>query len=110
MRGRRPRGGDWEVLFTPKMAPAEKPTAPPETIATTLDTRGLEPPQPMVRVLAALEGMAPGSTLEVYTEREPGFLYQELRACGIPVRSEALGRAGYRHVISVAGPAGVAAS
>jgi uncharacterized protein (DUF2249 family) len=101
-------GGDWEVLFTPKAMAADKAAATESAIAT-LDTRGLEPSEPMARVLAALEGMAPGSTLEVYTEREPVFLYQALAARGIAVRSEALGPAGYRHVISVAGSAGEAA-
>jgi uncharacterized protein (DUF2249 family) len=101
-------GGDWEVVFTPKAAQAETP-APAKGAAATLDTRGLEPPEPMVRVLAAVETMAPGSTLEVFTEREPVFLYQELAARGIPVRSEWLGTAGYRHVISVGGSAGRAA-
>ena len=100
-------GGDWEVLFTPKNAPAETQAA--KDGAATLDTRGLEPPEPLVRVLAAVETMAPGSTLEVFTEREPVFLYQELAARGIAVRSESLGTAGYRHVISIAGSAGRAA-
>lgn len=99
-------GGDWEVLFTAKTAPVET-TA--RKAAAILDTRGLEPPEPLVRVLAAVEAMAPGSTLEVFTEREPVFLYQELAARGIALRSESLGTAGYRHVISIAGSAGRAA-
>lgn len=101
-------GGDWEVLFTPKMAQAETP-APPDNAAATLDTRGLEPPEPMVRVLAAVETLAPGATLEVFTERDPVFLCQELAARGIAVRSECLGTAGYRHVISITGSSGRAA-
>lgn len=101
-------GGDWEVLFTPKAAAASKPAAP-EPAPASLDTRGLEPPEPMVRVLAAVEGLAPGSVLEVFTEREPVFLYQELAARGIAIRSEALGRDGYRHLIRLGGPAGEAA-
>jgi uncharacterized protein (DUF2249 family) len=101
-------GGDWEVLFTPKGAPA-KETPAAESAAATLDTRGLEPPEPMVRVLAAVETMAPGSTLEVFTEREPIFLYRELANRGIAVRSEALGREGYRHLISMSGSAGAPA-
>lgn len=103
-------GGDWEVLFTPKAAGAGKPAAPAAAPApATLDTRGLEPPEPMVRVLAAIEGMAPGAELEVFTEREPVFLYQELAARGIAIRSEARGREGYRHLIRLGGPAGGAA-
>lgn len=89
-------GGDWEVVFTPKGQAAAAPPA----AATTLDTRGLEPPEPLERVLAAVETMASGATLEVFTEREPVFLYRELAARGIAVRSEPLGRGGYRHLIS----------
>jgi uncharacterized protein (DUF2249 family) len=96
-------GGDWEVIFTPKPAAAAEPPKPAKPAATTLDTRGLEPPEPLVRVLAALEGMAPGATLEVYTEREPVFLFKELETRGASVRSESLGREGYRHLISVPG-------
>lgn len=102
-------GGDWEVLFTPKAAQAEKAPAAPKSARATLDTRGLEPPEPMVRVLAVVRSMAPGSTLEVFTEREPVFLYQELAARGISVCSEWLGTAGYRHLITVAESAGEAA-
>lgn len=99
--------GDWEVLFTPTRF---KPAAPENTAAATvpasLDTRGLEPPEPMVRVLAALAEMPPGATLEVYTEREPIFLYQELAARGHSVNSEPLGHEGFRHLIRVAAKAG----
>ncbi|MGH6989470.1 MAG: DUF2249 domain-containing protein [Stellaceae bacterium] len=99
-------GGDWEVLFTPKAAAGAKAVATTTKGSATLDTRGLEPPEPMVRVLAALEGMAPGSVLEVFTEREPVFLFQELAARGIPVTSEQLGRTGYRHLIRPGAAAG----
>src|SRR6185436_13636742 len=55
-------GGDWEVLFTPAGTPqpAAAPAAPtsfdawPEPLVT-LDNRNLEPPEPMVRILAAAE-------------------------------------------------------
>jgi TusA-related sulfurtransferase len=104
-------GGDWEVVFTPKAAQAStsRPVTQAKGAGATLDTRGLEPPEPMVRVLAAVEAMAPGAVLEVFTEREPVFLYQELAARGVSIRSEWLGTGGYRHVICVAGPAGEAA-
>lgn len=103
-------GGDWEVLFRPKTnGDARESTAPAAVAATALDTRGLEPPEPMVRILRALESMPPGATLEVYTDREPVFLFQELAARGHSVRSEGLGRAGYRHLIRVADSSGAAA-
>lgn len=43
-----------------------------------IDVRGLEPPQPMVRVLEALDRLPPGTRLEVLHERRPMFLYPQL--------------------------------
>ena len=39
-----------------------------------LDVRGLEPPEPMVRTLTALESLAPGMVLVQHNERVPRFL------------------------------------
>lgn len=101
--------GDWEVLFSPETAPAQ-PTAPtgrssdesndrsddgssasisgwPEP-STFLDNRGLLPPEPMVRILDALEHLGPGEVLEALNEREPVFLYAELQARGARIRTE----------------------
>jgi len=47
-----------------------------------LDVRGLEPPQPMVRVLEALDRLAPGAELEVRHDRRPLLLYPQLDARG----------------------------
>jgi tRNA 2-thiouridine synthesizing protein A len=47
-----------------------------------LDVRGLEPPQPMVRVLEALDRLAPGAELEVHHDRRPLLLYPQLDARG----------------------------
>ncbi|MBI2528342.1 MAG: DUF2249 domain-containing protein [Candidatus Rokubacteria bacterium] len=43
-----------------------------------VDVRGLEPPQPMVRVLEQLDGLAGGGTIEVIHDRRPLFLYPQL--------------------------------
>jgi uncharacterized protein (DUF2249 family) len=43
-----------------------------------IDVRGLEPPQPMVRVLEALDRLDPGARLEVLHDRRPVFLYPQL--------------------------------
>jgi uncharacterized protein (DUF2249 family) len=43
-----------------------------------LDVRGLEPPEPMVKILEALERLAPGELLEVLHERRPMLLYPQL--------------------------------
>jgi uncharacterized protein (DUF2249 family) len=49
---------------------------------TVIDVRGLEPPQPMVRVLEAVDWLAPGAELEVLHERRPTFLYPLLEDRG----------------------------
>ena len=81
---------DWSVWFwrgtpTPSAAsgrPAPAATStrtattkPDDTAAETqLDVRDLEPPEPMVRTLAALESLAPGQTLVQVNVRVPQFL------------------------------------
>ncbi len=56
---------DWRVWFYNDEAP-------------TLDVRGLPPPQPMLRVLEELDGLAPGASLTVLHDRRPMFLYPQL--------------------------------
>lgn len=48
----------------------------------TLDVRGLEPPEPMVRVLSLLPELGPEDTLEVTHFREPVPLYAHLEEAG----------------------------
>jgi TusA-related sulfurtransferase len=82
-------GGDWEILFSPVRTEqdAEMPVDPavpvtwPEPIKH-IDCSGLEPPEPMVRVLAALETLVPGQVLFALLAREPLFLFPELTARG----------------------------
>ena len=47
-----------------------------------LDVRGLEPPEPMVRTLAALDALPVGSTLVQINVREPRFLLPQLAERG----------------------------
>jgi tRNA 2-thiouridine synthesizing protein A len=47
-----------------------------------LDNRGLEPPQPMMRTLAALEKLKSGETLTIINDRRPMFLYEQLDELG----------------------------
>lgn len=47
-----------------------------------LDNRGLEPPQPMMRTLAALESLSGGETLLIINDRRPMFLYEQLDELG----------------------------
>ncbi len=72
---------DWSVWFYRDAAPRAEPLAAPAPAAsgrTVLDVRGLEPPQPMVRVLEEIERLGPGAELEVHHDRRPMFLYPQL--------------------------------
>lgn len=83
-------GGDWEVLFTPTSAveDADETAAPPDddqdwpSPVLHLDNRDLGPPEPMVRILAAVEGMEPGQVLSALLCREPVFLFPQLAKRG----------------------------
>lgn len=82
--------GDWEVLFR-RHGPAEfddEKTAKPAGEAQWpeplmhLDNRELDPPEPMVRILAATEAMQAGEVLSALLCREPIFLLPELEKRG----------------------------
>jgi uncharacterized protein (DUF2249 family) len=67
--------------------------APPAAAADTtarepivLDVRGLEPPEPMVRTLEALEQLPPGGMLIQLNERVPQMLLPQLDARGFSYR------------------------
>jgi uncharacterized protein (DUF2249 family) len=81
-------GGDWEVLFRPAGAadPAEDMPASENddwpAPAVELDNRGLLPPEPMVRILAAVENLSKGEVVSALLDREPVFLFPELQRRG----------------------------
>lgn len=91
--------GDWEILFTPgaTQAASEKKPRPATAVSATdgwpkpsthLDNRGLQPPEPLVRILDALEHLAPGAVMEAINERDPVFLYPELEARGAAIHTD----------------------
>lgn len=79
--------GDWEVTFSP-VAAAESTEglafgSSPSAMfwgdpILELDLGDLDPPEPMVRILEALEELAPGDVLFALLAREPLFLFPEL--------------------------------
>jgi uncharacterized protein (DUF2249 family) len=84
-------GGEWEVLFKPAEPPETEQAAPPSTDwasapwpdpSVKLDNRDLEPPEPMVRILAAADQLGPGETLSALLRREPVFLFPQLERRG----------------------------
>ncbi|MCT2193916.1 DUF2249 domain-containing protein [Paenibacillus sp. MB22_1] len=73
------------VEATAEIAPAStggsgESAASPNII--TLDNRGLEPPQPMVRTLAALDRCKSGDEVHIHNDRVPVFLIEELNSLG----------------------------
>jgi uncharacterized protein (DUF2249 family) len=89
-------GGDWEVLFSRitsgrkddghKPQPAHAAPAPDSHVwpdpVRSMDNRDLEPPEPMVRILAALEAMQEGEILSALLCRKPTFLIPEIEKRG----------------------------
>jgi uncharacterized protein (DUF2249 family) len=96
---------DWEILFfnsgstRPEHAPA-KTAAPPSpdaswdapTSTLTIDVSELVPPEPMIRILTALEELPAGASLLVHHVRRPMHLYPRLDELG------------YRHETREIGP------
>jgi uncharacterized protein (DUF2249 family) len=84
--------GDWEILFTRRSGATAvfvPPTRPPCSAVKTestkiidVDARGLEPPQPMVKILEALAVLPAGAELRAHTERKPMHLYAQLEERG----------------------------
>jgi uncharacterized protein (DUF2249 family) len=95
--------GDWEVLIT--RGPGD-PAAPDTTPASAqpplgskhrlcsgppvleVDARGLEPPQPLVKILEALATLPEGARLRALTDRRPMHLYAQLEERGFVGESE----------------------
>jgi uncharacterized protein (DUF2249 family) len=94
---------DWRVWFYPsaggeaaggglesaptEASPAVHPSdAPDPDMMRILDVRGLEPPEPMVRTLEAIEVLPPGHTLVQVNGRVPRFLLPELESRGFAYR------------------------
>jgi uncharacterized protein (DUF2249 family) len=94
-RSRLLEGGDWEVVFSrdpdvapPPNAPANRASPCGCAAVVEFDARGLEPPQPMVRILEALSVLPAGVTLQARTDRQPVHLYAHLEQRGFSGQSE----------------------
>lgn len=104
--------GDWLVDFQP--APAGSAQGRPSVAGqepmqapTILDVCGLEPPEPLVRILAACAALAPNATLKVLHERKPQLLYARLDEQGLLHRTEELAEDVFHIYITKPGPHGV---
>ena len=97
--------GDFEVLFTPGSADSaksevttvrsqpssgSKPRSCTGTPVIEVDARGLEPPQPLVKILEALATLPEGVRLRAHTDRRPMHLYAQLEERGFVGQTEEL--------------------
>jgi uncharacterized protein (DUF2249 family) len=90
--------GDWKVLFM-RQSDAQSVEAAPATPCTTdsgpgstdileVDARGLEPPQPLVKILESLAALPAGMELRAWTDRRPMHLYAQLEERGFAAVTE----------------------
>ncbi len=56
-----------------------------------LDVRGLEPPQPLLKIFSALEGLGSDAALHIIHERKPIHLYPRLKDAGYKFLTEETG-------------------
>jgi uncharacterized protein (DUF2249 family) len=85
---------EFQVKITKRSAvtvPVTPPAAPPRTATSTcvptaavheIDARGLEPPEPLMRILNRLEVLPVGQQLRAITDRQPCHLFGEATARG----------------------------
>lgn len=89
--------GSWEVLFEKggkvsaeqekeRTPPTDEPHEPGRHVE--VDARGLEPPQPMVTILEAVESLPDWAELHALTDRRPLHLYPQLEARGFTGTTE----------------------
>ncbi len=77
------------VFATPPPPPRRAPL-PTGAAPLQLDLRGLEPPEPMLRILTTLENLPVGTRFQARTDRQPLHLFPELTARGARHSSESL--------------------
>lgn len=96
----------WEIEFgddLPTDGPISQggPMAPCGAAAgmIDIDARGLEPPQPMMRILTALETLPATGSLRALTDRRPMHLLDTLAERGFAAESHELPSGGWETVI-----------
>jgi uncharacterized protein (DUF2249 family) len=87
---------EWWITFYRPGRPAEGPPEPPPAreprsdadSPQVVDARGLEPPQPMAKILEALPRIAAGGEIRALTDRRPMLLYPKLEERGFQYATE----------------------
>jgi uncharacterized protein (DUF2249 family) len=93
--------GDWEVRFTRRNGNLAGEKREKECVAQgdqaagvsaleviEVDARGLEPPQPLVRILEAASELGAGAQLNARTDRRPMHLYAQLEERGFTAETQ----------------------
>ena len=75
-------------LHAPSRSPGSTPRSCTGTPVIEVDARGLEPPQPLVKILEALATLPEGARLRARTDRRPMHLYAQLEERGFVGESE----------------------
>jgi uncharacterized protein (DUF2249 family) len=99
-RSRRIADAHWETVFTPDSggrvagragisedSPPETPVSGYSEEIVEIDARGLEPPEPMIRILSALDELPEGCVLRGLTERRPIHLLDAIAERGFRAES-----------------------
>lgn len=87
---------EWWITFYRAATPAERSSAPsaasspqaPAPSPLVVDARGLEPPQPMAKILETLPRIAGGGQILALTDRRPMLLYPKLEERGFAYSTE----------------------
>jgi uncharacterized protein (DUF2249 family) len=86
--------GDWEIHFSRaggEPVAVESPVKSPESVDVLeieVDTRGLEPPQPLIKILEAVATLPEGVSIVARTDRHPMHLYTQLEERGFQSDTE----------------------
>ena len=81
--------GDWQIRFSHQAQEKDEAKAsssshrPSGVSEVEVDTRGLEPPQPLVKILEAVANLPEGSSIVALTDRRPMHLYAHLEERGL---------------------------
>ena len=94
--------GLWHIYFyksekgakADKNVETEEAASEPKTIE--IDVRGLEPPEPMVKIIELLPQVGNNTTLLVHHHREPVMLYDKLEHLGFQAAAEKIQEGYYK--------------
>lgn len=83
----------WESIFSKQITPVATPILAAVSVSSAdneirVDARGLEPPEPMVRILTAWESLPEGGILKGHIDRRPIHLLNVLAERGVTAETE----------------------